>query len=99
MVVQGKDERIQGKPLPDYVEKILSQKILNDGNNGILGKVSLIKSNNLDKILFVNAWDPYSLVGNGNNMDDSLDGYFGRISAMSILCWSITNPYIKYIES
>ena len=59
----------------------------------------IVKSNNLNNILFVNAWDPYSLVGNGNNMDDSLDGYFGRISAMSILCWSITNPFIQYIES
>jgi hypothetical protein len=26
MVVQGKDERIQGKPLPDYVEKILRRQ-------------------------------------------------------------------------
>jgi len=55
------------------------------------------KTQNLDKVLFVNAWDPYSLVGNGNNMDNSLDGYFGRISAMSILCWSITNLKIKFI--
>lgn len=57
----------------------------------------IINSDNLNKTLFVNAWDPYSLVGNGNNLDNSLDGYFGRISAMSVLCWSITNPYIKEV--
>jgi len=53
---------------------------------------------NIDKILFTNAYDPYSIVGNGNNNDNSLDGYFGRISAMSVLCWPYTNPFIKYIK-
>ena len=53
---------------------------------------------NIDKILFTNAYDPYSIVGNGNNNDNSLDGYFGIISAMSVLCWPYTNPYIKYIK-
>ncbi len=47
-------------------------------------------------ILFVNAWDPWSMVGNGNGADKSLDGYFGRSTAMAILCWPLTNPYIKY---
>ena len=59
---------------------------------------NIIQLNNLDKVLFVNAWDPFSLIGNGNNLDNSLDGYFGRISAMSVLGWSITNPFIKFIE-
>jgi hypothetical protein len=52
----------------------------------------------INKILFINAYDPYSIVGNGNNNDNSLDGYFGRISAMSILCWPFTNPYINYVK-
>lgn len=30
--------------------------------------------------IIVNAWDPHSLVGNGNKDDDSLDGRVGRIS-------------------
>jgi hypothetical protein len=47
--------------------------------------------------LFINAWDPWSLVGNGNEGDNSLDGYVGRISAAGILCWPLTNPYIQYI--
>ena len=53
---------------------------------------------NIDKILFTNAYDPYSIVGNGNNNDNSLDGHFGRISAMSILSWPFTNPYIEYVK-
>lgn len=28
--------------------------------------------------LLVNAWDPWSMVGNGNAGDNSLDGFFGR---------------------
>lgn len=50
----------------------------------------------LEETLFINAWDPFSFIGNGNKKDNSLDGYFGRISAMSILGWTITNPNIKY---
>lgn len=52
----------------------------------------------LDETLFVNAWDPWSLVGNGNDMDNSLDGYFGRVTASALLCWPITNPYITYTK-
>jgi len=82
-----------------YLNNLNFIKIYNDNIVNINKNIYdiIVKSNNLDNILFVNAWDPYSLVGNGNNMDDSLDGYLGRISAMSILCWSITNPFIKYI--
>ena len=46
--------------------------------------------------LLVNAWDPWSIVGNGNAADNSLDGYFGRSTAMAVLCWSETNPYLRY---
>lgn len=49
-----------------------------------------------EKTLFVNAWDPFSLIGNGNSNDPSLDGYFGRMTAMSILGWSLTNPKLRY---
>lgn len=44
--------------------------------------------------LFMNAWDPWSFVGNGNYMDNSLDGYYGRESNLALLCWPLTNPYI-----
>ena len=48
--------------------------------------------------LYQNAWDPHSIVGNGNAGDRSLDGYFGRSTAMGMLCFPPTNPYIT-IES
>lgn len=46
--------------------------------------------------LFVNAWDPFSFVGNGNFADDSLDGYFGKFGAMALLAWPGTNELIRY---
>jgi len=46
------------------------------------------------KTLYQNAWDPHSIVGNGNAGDRSLDGYFGRSTAMGMLCFPPTNPYI-----
>jgi hypothetical protein len=49
-----------------------------------------------DKVLFVNAWDPWSIIGNGNEEDNSLDGWFGRLSAMGVLGWPVTNPNIRY---
>lgn len=36
-------------------------------------------------VLFLNAWDPHSNAGNGNGGDPSLDGYFGRHSAMAYI--------------
>lgn len=48
------------------------------------------------KTLFVNAWDPWSIVGNGNAMDNSLDGYMGRCTMMGLLCWPPTNPNITF---
>ena len=48
----------------------------------------------MDQILYVNEWDPWSIVGNGNAGDNSLDGFWGR-SAMSVLCWPQTTPHIK----
>jgi hypothetical protein len=47
-----------------------------------------------DKVLFQNAWDPHSIAGNGNKADKSLDGFFGRSSAISVLTFPITNPFI-----
>ena len=51
----------------------------------------------LDTTLFVNAWDPWSLIGNGNERDRSLDGYWGRVSNMAVLGWLPTNPHMKFI--
>lgn len=46
--------------------------------------------------LFVNAWDPWSMVGNGNEADNSLDGVFGRNTAMALLCWPKSNPQMRW---
>ncbi len=45
--------------------------------------------------LFVNAWDPHSLPGNGNAGDISLDGYVGRSSAVHLYGWGVSNPYLR----
>ena len=49
----------------------------------------------LENTLYINAWDPWSLVGNGHAGDNSLDGKYGRISAMAWLSWYKTNPYLN----
>jgi hypothetical protein len=51
---------------------------------------------NRDQTLYVNAWDPWSLVGNGNKRDNSLDGMWGRHSNVAVLTWPLTNPFISY---
>mmetsp|Transcript_36924 Transcript_36924/g.88323 ORF Transcript_36924/g.88323 Transcript_36924/m.88323 type:complete len:395 (+) Transcript_36924:151-1335(+) len=50
----------------------------------------------MERTLFINAWDPWSLVGNGNENDHSVDGFYGRQSALSLLAWPITNSFIQY---
>jgi hypothetical protein len=49
----------------------------------------------LDKTLFVNAWDHLSMLGNGNNYDDTADGFYGRISAISVIGWPLTNMFLQ----
>lgn len=55
-----------------------------------------------EKTLFVNAWDPWSMPGNGNWYDASLDGYIGRRTMIALLSWPLTNEHMnkdeKYIE-
>ena len=46
--------------------------------------------------LFVNAWDPHSVVGNGNLHDDSIDGFFGRFSDMGYMSYPAINPYVLH---
>jgi len=51
----------------------------------------------LSTTLWVNAWDPWSVVGNGNAADASLDGYWGRSTALAVLSWPITNPHMSLV--
>merc|ERR1719409_300889 len=48
----------------------------------------------LGDTMFINAWDPWSIMGNGNFADHSLDGYIGRATAIAALGWPKTNPYL-----
>ena len=51
----------------------------------------------LENTVYVNAWDPWSLIGNGNEMDNSLDGWWGRCSNMAVLGWYKTNALMQFI--
>lgn len=53
-------------------------------------------SKDLNECMFVNAWDCWSMLGNGNGRDNSADGYWGRSSAISLLGWPGSNPAITY---
>ena len=66
-------------------------------NGGFIPNIFEDSSEDIENTLYINAWDPYSIIGNGNNNDRSLDGYYGRSSNMSVLGWSITNPYLTYV--
>lgn len=57
---------------------------------------TLDTDDDMEHTLYVNAWDPWSLIGNGNVRDSSLDGYWGRCTNMAVLGWSLTNPHIQY---
>lgn len=70
--------------------------------NGVpLQNIGFFPQNAINRItpqdtLVVNAWDPLSLVGNGNANDNSLDGAIGMHTACGLLCFPFTNPHIKY---
>lgn len=53
----------------------------------------------LDNVLLVNAWDPLTIIGNGNAADHSLDGFFGRSTAMGVLGWPLSNPHLRFIHA
>ena len=54
-----------------------------------------IISDNINDTIFINAWDCWSVPGNGNSKDNSLDGYIGRNTQIGILGTSLTNPHLK----
>jgi hypothetical protein len=59
---------------------------------GIVGDLADILDVLPKDTLYMNAWDPHSVVGNGNEADGSLDGWFGRLSDLAFLCTPATNP-------
>lgn len=52
----------------------------------------------LERILFLNAWDPWSILGNGNKGDNSLDGYWGRYSNISVLALPYINTMMNHVD-
>lgn len=48
----------------------------------------------ISKTMIVNAADGWALAGNGNNSDDSLDGYIGRLFMAHLMGWTVANPSI-----
>jgi hypothetical protein len=77
------------------IEVIGYDKVTKQFNGGFIPG-TLETDTYIEDTLYVNAWDPWSLIGNGNGRDSSLDGYWGRCSNMAVLGWSITNPLIQY---
>ena len=57
-----------------------------------------IRTGDVKKTLYVNAWDPWSFIGNGHCNDNTMDGHWGCLSNMSMLGWGITNPHIKFMQ-
>jgi hypothetical protein len=53
----------------------------------------------LSNTLFVNAWDPHSVIGNGNNKDPSLDGYIGRVSSVAVMGTPATNEHLNGMKN
>ncbi len=88
------------KPL---VSKFEESGIQLDGYDWTLHKFNggyipdCLYSDDLESTLYINAWDPWSLIGNGNERDASLDGHWGRISNMAVLGWWQTNPHMQFI--
>ena len=66
-------------------------------NGGFIPRCLNEPTQDLENTVYVNAWDPWSLIGNGNEMDNSLDGAWGRSSNMSVLGWLRTNPSMKFV--
>jgi len=64
-----------------------------------LGHNLLNTTYKLKDALFVNAWDPHCIVGNGNSKDDSLDGYIGRNTGMATKSFPPTNPHTKILDA
>ena len=83
--------RVQA-PIIDILWKQQEIVYFNAPHMGVPNRLTEI--NDIEKVAIVNAWDPHSIVGNGNNMDRSLDGFWGRSTNLGIRCWSGTNNMI-----
>ena len=77
---------------PDGIIRSLTKNLR--GEKIIGGIDEIVFKQNDENRLYVNAWDPHSFVGNGNEGDNSLDGWWGRMTAMGFLCSPLTNQHL-----
>ena len=86
----------------DEAKKLFPANILSDvyyvDYNKLREFIKHFSDKGIDKILFINPWDPFSIIGNGNFNDNSWDGAIGRDSALAILGYPLLNPHIQYID-
>ena len=111
--VDRHDNKLNENPEPNYYIKGHNDKLTLDDNliktlqtktdieyTGVIDEIKNLQGN---KICYINAWDPHSIAGNGNENDNSLDGYIGANSAVSLLSWPPSNPVLAekvgYIKS
>jgi hypothetical protein len=80
------------EPVARRYEEIESRQLGRIPDDAVRGELN----EHLSESLVINAWDPWSMVGNGNAADRSLDGFFGRCTAMAVLSWPPLNPFLKY---
>ena len=111
--VDRHNNKLNENPEPNYYIKGHNDKLTLDDNliETLQTKTDIeytyvideIKNLQGNKICYINAWDPHSIAGNGNENDNSLDGYIGANSAVSLLSWPPSNPVLAekvgYIKS
>lgn len=57
--------------------------------------VPLRDLNEWHDVLHVNAWCHSSFLGNGNAVDDTLDGAWGRSTPIAPFAWPLSNPWLS----
>ena len=80
------------------LQKKYPSVVIQRPKSDIMEYISYTSQEKLNNMLFINAWDPHSILGNGNKNDCSLDGVFGRYTAISVLGWTGTNQYVSFHE-
>jgi hypothetical protein len=91
-LIDSKDETIPINFCEKYGIKVLNlQNEVTQSSDKQIPNVLFNSESSPENTLYINAWDPWSIIGNGNEGDRSLDGYWGRNSNMSVLGWSMTN--------
>lgn len=85
----------RGIELTHMPSRYIPQGLLSD----LSGEKGATRAEEALRTLYVNAWDCHAMVGNGNDGDESLDGYMGRSTAVGVLCWPKSNLRIAYVPT